>query len=106
MARAKRPGAVRPHWLWFLVLDGGIWALIQFVINPGLYERVRSRSGDRLPPQRAIQGLLAGTVVIHAGEAMVASRMATRRGLPARPWALQTFVVGFPSLLALRRQGD
>jgi hypothetical protein len=109
MARATEPrtnerGVVRPHWLWFLVLDGGIWLLIQFVINPGLYERVRDRSGDRLPPHGTIKGLLAGTAVIHTGEAIVAGRMAAQRGLPRRPWAIQTFVVGFPSLLAMRRQ--
>jgi hypothetical protein len=106
MASVNERSVVRPHWLWFLVLDGGIWMLIQFVINPALYERIRSRSGDRLPPHRAIQGLLAGTAVIHTGEAIVAGRMAARRGLVRRPWVIQTFLVGFPSLLELRRQGD
>jgi hypothetical protein len=41
--------------------------------------------------------------VIHTAEALVAGRLARRRGLPAARWAAQTFAVGFPSLLALRR---
>ena len=49
--------------------------------------------------------MLVGTAVIHAAEALAAGRMARRRGLPARGWRLQTFVVGFPSLRALRRAG-
>ena len=36
-------------------------------------------------------------------EALVAGRMAKRRGLAPAGWRLQTFVVGFPSLLSLRR---
>ena len=47
--------------------------------------------------------MLVGTTVIHPGEALVAGRLARRRGLPAHGWQLQTFVVGFPSLLALRK---
>ncbi len=60
-------------------------------------------TGDALPPREVLQALLAATAVIHATEAVAAGRMARRRGLPARGWRLQTFVVGFPSLRALRR---
>jgi hypothetical protein len=99
---SRRSDVIRPHWLWFLVLDGGIWLLVQFTVNPGLYSKARERSGGRLPPHSAIKGLLAGTVVIHSGEAVLAGRMAARRGLRRRGWMLQTFVVGFPSLRKLR----
>jgi hypothetical protein len=50
-----------------------------------------------------LQGLLAGTAVIHVGEAVMAGRMAAKRGLNRRGWVLQTFIVGFPSLLKLRQ---
>jgi hypothetical protein len=50
-----------------------------------------------------LQVMLVGTAVIHAGEALAAGRMARRRGVPVRGWRLQTFIVGFPSLLAMRR---
>ena len=49
--------------------------------------------------------MLVGTAVIHAVEAVAPGRMAKRRGLSPRGWRLQTFVVGFPSLLSLRRAG-
>ena len=100
---ASRTRVVRPHWFWFLLLDGGIVALIQFAYNKDLYEEIREKRGEFLPSHGVIKGLLAGTAVIHAGEALVASRMAAARGLPRRGWALQTFIVGFPSLSALRK---
>jgi len=62
-------------------------------------------SGNALPPREVLQALLVGTALIHAAEALAAGRMARRRGLPARGWRGQTFIVGFPSLLALRRSG-
>ncbi|HEY1826708.1 MAG TPA: DUF4499 domain-containing protein [Acidimicrobiales bacterium] len=99
----KDPEVVRPHWLWFLVLDGGILMLIQIVLSRAPYEKVRERTADRLPSYQVVQGLLAGTAVIHVGEAMLAARMAGTRGLRRRGWALQTFAVGFPSLLELRK---
>ena len=49
--------------------------------------------------------MLVGTAAIHVTEALVAGRIARRRGLPVRGWRWQTFIVGFPSLLALRRSG-
>jgi hypothetical protein len=101
----KDSGVVRPHWLWFLVLDGGIWMLVQLVVNRELYEKARAKTDNRLPPHATLQGLLAGTAVVHVGEALVAGRMASRRGLPRRGWMVQTFIVGFPSLSALRKAG-
>lgn len=99
----KEKKVVHPHWLWFLVLDGGIWLLIQIMFNRKTYEQAREKASNRLPSFEIVQGLLAGTAVIHAGEAMLAGRMAAKRGLPRRGWMLQTFVVGFPSLLELRK---
>jgi hypothetical protein len=98
-----REGVARPSLLWFLVLDGGIVVLAQLVFSPRAYQRAADLSGGTLPPRRALRRLLAATAVIHAAEALAAGRIAANRGLPARSWRLQTFVVGFPSLLALRR---
>jgi hypothetical protein len=100
---AKASGLTRPSLFWFLLLDGGIVALTALAYSKKTHETVSEMSGDTLPPQSALRNLLIGTAVTHAGEAFVARRMARRRGLPARGWALQTFVVGFPSLLALRK---
>jgi hypothetical protein len=91
----------RPRTGWFVTLDGGIVLLVALAVSPGLYGRVVQRLP--LPPVRALKGLLAATAVIHLGEAAYARSTARRRGLPARRWALQTFAVGFPSLLELRK---
>ncbi len=94
---------MRPSWLWFLLLDGGIVVLTRLALDKTAYDKASEMAGDALPPREVLQVLLAGTALIHAGEALAAGRMARRRGLPARGWRLQTFIVGFPSLLALRR---
>ncbi len=103
MAKAKRSGVVRPSWLWFLLLDGGIVVLTRLALSKTAHDKAGEMTGDVLPPREVLQVLLVGTAVIHAGEALAAGRMARRRGLPARGWRLQTFIVGFPSLLAMRR---
>ncbi|MFZ0251707.1 MAG: DUF4499 domain-containing protein [Acidimicrobiales bacterium] len=96
---------VRPSLLWFLLLDGGIVALTKLAVSKTAYEKVNDMAGDALPPRETLQAMLIGTAVIHAVEAVAAGRMAKRRGLSPRGWRLQTFVVGFPSLLSLRRAG-
>lgn len=105
MAKPKKSGVVRPSLFWFLLLDGGIVVLARLALSRSAYEQAGEMSGDRLPPREVLQAMLVGTAVIHAGEAIVAGRMARRRGLSPRGWRLQTFVVGFPSLRALRRTG-
>jgi hypothetical protein len=103
MARAERSGVVRPSLFWFLLLDGGIVVLTKLAVSKTAYDKANGMSGDALPPRETLQALLIGTAVVHAVEAAVAGRMATRRGISPRGWRLQTFVVGFPSLLSLRR---
>jgi hypothetical protein len=103
MAEAKQPGVVRPSWLWFLLLDGGIVILTRLALSKSAHDKASEVSNDGLPPREVLQVVLAGTVLIHAGEALAAGRMARRRGLSARGWRLQTLIVGFPSLLVLRR---
>jgi Transmembrane protein 254 len=103
MAKTTQSGVVRPSLLWFLLLDGGIVLLTLLVFSDDAYARVQDRLEGRLPSRHSLVGLLIGTVVIHTVEASAAGRVARRRGLSAGGWRTQTFVVGFPSLLALRR---
>src|ERR1700733_8247230 len=103
MARKGRSGVVRPSWFWFLLLDGGIIALTKLAVSKTAYDKVDEMTRDALPPRETLQGLLIGTVVVHAAEALAAGRMAKRHGLSPRGWRLQTFIVGFPSLRSLRR---
>jgi hypothetical protein len=103
MAKAKRTGVVRPSLFWFLLLDGGIVVLVRLAFDRAAYRRALEVSGNRLPPREVLYSLVAATAVIHVCEALAAGRMARRRGLSPRGWRLQTLVVGFPSLRALRR---
>jgi hypothetical protein len=103
MAQRPQRGVLRPSLFWFLLLDGGIVLLALFVFNDAAYTSARERLQNRLPSRDTLVGLLVATAVIHTVEALAAGRIARRRGLPAGGWGAQTFVVGFPSLLALRR---
>jgi hypothetical protein len=102
-AKSKPSRVVRPSLFWFLLLDGGIVLLARLALSRSAYDRAGEMSAALLPPQEALQVLLAATAMIHVSEAVVAGRMARRRGLPARGWRLQTLIVGFPSLRALRK---
>jgi hypothetical protein len=79
---------VAPHW--FLVNTGGV------VMN-GVLALTTKRRTYRL--------LFWGAVATHAVEAVYTYRAAQRAGFTssAPRWALQTFAVGFPSLVALHR---
>jgi hypothetical protein len=100
------PDVVRPHWGWFALLDGGLAVLLAVSLSGRAYGSVPEIGHRRLPPQKALRRLLAGTAAIHVVEAVAAARQASRRNLAVRGWVLQTLVVGFPSLLALRRVGQ
>jgi hypothetical protein len=83
----------------FVAVDGAVAVLVAILVIPGL-GRVLRRMLPWLTPA-VVRSLLALTVVAHGTEAISAARMARIRGLDWRPWALQTALVGFPSLLAL-----
>jgi hypothetical protein len=106
MAKTTQSGVVRPSLLWFLLLDGGIVLLTLLVFSDDAHARAKERLQGRLPSRDTLVGLLIGTVVIHTVEAFAAGRVAGRRGLSPGGWRTQTFVVGFPSLLALRQTRD
>lgn len=100
-AGMSAPSFVRPRLGWFLLLDGGLVALSAVALSEDAHEAANEVVS--LPPRPALQRLLVFAVGLHVAEALVARRLARRHGLPAGRWARQTFVVGFPSLLALRR---
>lgn len=102
-AAPEAPVFARPALAWFLLLDGGVAALVPLAFSRSAYEKARETVP--LPEQSQLRQLVVGTAVVHVGEAAFAYRRAKRLGLgdAAGRWALQTFVVGFPSLLAMRR---
>jgi hypothetical protein len=94
---------VRPAWGWFAALDGGMAALAVLCTVAPAYDAVAEVSPAPFPSRQALRALLVGAVAIHLAEAVAAGRIARRRDLPPGGWAFQTLLVGFPSLLALRR---
>jgi hypothetical protein len=94
---------VAPSVGWFVLLDGGLVLLAVLSASPGAYRAL----GRRVPlPSRAgLRRLLVGALALHLAEGAVAARLAQRRGLDAGAWALQTAIVGFPSLRILRSLG-
>jgi Domain of unknown function (DUF4499) len=103
MAAPTRSDVVRPSWAWFVLLDGGIVALVILASQEGAHTVASGASPVPLPSQVMCRYLLVGTAAIHLAEAVFAGPMARRRGLSPRGWRRQTLTVGFPSLLALRR---
>lgn len=96
------PTLERPHWAWFAVLDGSLALLGLLALFPGLARTVRKRAP--IPPQSALRAIFFAAIVVHLGEGAAAWALARKKGLNPGPWALQTTIVGFPSLLALRAQ--
>lgn len=92
----------RPSPAWFAVIDGGVALLTVLATSP----RAHAAASKRMPlPSRGLlRVLLVGTAVVHVGEAVYAYRVANENGFHrnASRWAVQTFAVGFPSLLKLR----
>ena len=103
MPRTAQSDVVRPSVLWFVLLDGGIVILTKLAFLKPAYVKANEMTGGALPPREVLQSLLVLTAIIHAVEALAAGRMARRRAVSSRGWRRQTFIVGFPSLLALRR---
>ena len=87
---------MRPSWLWFLLLDGGIVILTKLAFSKSAYEKVGEKAGDALRRARVLQAMLVGTAVIHGAEALVAGRMARRRGLPVARLAAADLRRRFP----------
>jgi hypothetical protein len=100
---SKHPGVVRPSWAWFALLDGGLVALAILASSEQVHAKAAGASPIPLPSRPVCQSILANAAAIHVGEAIIAGRMARRRGLSPRGWRGQTLTVGFPSLLILRR---
>ena len=90
---------LRPALGWFLLLDGGLLALTAMVIMPSMAARIRRTTP--LPADRVLRTVLLAAIITHLGEGIAAFAMAHRRGRDARAWAIQTTIVGFPSLRLL-----
>jgi hypothetical protein len=100
---ARRSSVVRPSIGWFLLLDGSLALLAVLAASEGAHKSADEVLPSALPPRPALQRLFAAAIITHLFEAMVARRMARKRGLRSGAWTRQTLVVGFPSILKLRK---
>jgi hypothetical protein len=93
----------RPALFWYALLDSGIASLAVLASSQGAYDTVSSRLP--VPPRSLLQAAVVGTVLVHVGEATFAYRTAKAAGMDrsAGRWAREALLVGFPSLLLLRK---
>lgn len=99
---AERTFAV-PNLAWFALLDGGMLLLVVLVSSEKAYDRLKKVVP--LPSRRTVGLILTAATAIHLVEGIFAFRSAKRRGFgdAAAKWALQSFIVGFPSALKMRQ---
>jgi hypothetical protein len=92
----------RPHLGWWLATCGGLGFTALLGFDAGVYAFWRDHV-TAIVPQRGWAVVFVGSYVIHLGEALYARARARRAGLvaSANGWAVQTFLLGFPSLRLL-----
>ncbi len=94
-----------PHPMWWFLVLGGLTLLAFQGFHSGFYEWWVG-SVHRLPPQPYMAGLFVACIPIHAFEGIYAWRTAHRLGMSrsAFGWAVQCFVIGYPSTHLLRKR--
>jgi hypothetical protein len=93
----------RPNIVWWLLVLGSLTLLALLAFRAPVYAWWVARAFP-LPPRPALVALFAVAVALHIGEATYAARLARRFKLPAGAWAVQTLLLGFPSLRLLLRR--
>lgn len=92
----------RPHWAWWLVLDGGLLFLTVLTFSPAAYGWW-SQSVTTFFSPVFLWWLFWAAFAAHVVEGSVAWIWCHRAGVAEKwAWAFQTFIVGFPSLRLLR----
>lgn len=108
MAPAPSPVAdqvERPHFIWWSSILFGMSLLAVLALSDDAYA-LWARRVTTLFPQPLLRVMLVGAVAAHVGEGLYAYRLAGRLGLVGSQlgWAVQTLLLGFPSLRLLRRR--
>ena len=89
-----------PHWGWWLSIGSGLTLLSVLTLSSVAYAWWTSHVTTIFTPL-VLQGLFAFAWLAHVMEAAYAYRLCRAHGIPEWGWSVQTFVVGFPSLLLL-----
>ena len=95
----------RPHLLWWVSIVGGLAVLGLQGFSDGFYAWWTAHL-NALPAQGTMAWIFLALVPIHIGEAIYCWRLSNRLGTPGASldWALQTFVIGFPSTWLLMKR--
>jgi|HubBroStandDraft_4_1064222.scaffolds.fasta_scaffold118517_2 hypothetical protein len=92
----------RPALVWWVAIPSGMVLLGVLGFSAAAHARVGRFLP--LPSQGVLRAVLGAATLVHAGEAAYVYREAGRLGLHASRggWALQTFLLGYPSLSLFR----
>jgi hypothetical protein len=94
----------RPSLVWRGFAIVGIGTLKVLSLSDAAWDAWEENVTDALP-RSTVRKLLAGTLVLHVAEAVVAHRWARRGGLDhAGAWSRTTLLYGFPELRLIRRR--
>lgn len=95
----------RPHAAWWISILGGMAVLGLLAYHDGAYGWWSSTVTAALP-QGGMRIVFVAACLAHVGEGLYAIGLARRSGLGASAsgWFLQTFLLGYPSLVLLRRR--
>jgi hypothetical protein len=95
----------RPHVLFWIAIVGGLTILALQGFSDSFYAWWVAHV-NTLPAQSTMAWIFWACIPIHAGEALYCWRLSNRIGTPgaSAEWALQTFVIGFPSTLLLMKR--
>jgi hypothetical protein len=95
----------RPHLLWWVVIVGGLTVLGWQGFSSAFYGWW-TQHVNALPAQSTMAWIFLACIPIHVGESLYCWRLSNRLGTPRASlgWALQTFVIGFPSTRLLMKR--
>jgi hypothetical protein len=95
----------RPHVLFWIAIVGGLTILALQGFNDSFYGWWVAHV-NALPAQSTMAWIFLACIPIHLGEALYCWRLSNRLGTPgaSAEWALQTFVIGFPSTRLLMKR--
>ena len=98
-------GVERPHLAWWIAIVGGLTVLALQGFSTSFYAWWTANV-NALPAQSTMAWIFAAVIPIHIGEALYCFRLSNRLGTPeaSTGWALQTFIIGFPSTRLLMKR--
>ena len=95
----------RPHVAYWIAILGGLTVLALQGFSSSFYAWWTAQV-NALPAQSTMAWIALAVIPIHVGEALYCYRLSNRIGTPraSMGWALQTFVIGFPSTRLLMKR--